>query len=80
MASHNDTGKHGEELAAKWLIERGYELLHRNWRHSHYEIDIVATKGKFLHFIEVKTLNSNFFRPPGSQCYQSKIQTFAKSG
>jgi putative endonuclease len=58
MASHNETGKQGEELAARWLKEHGYELLHRNWRHSHYEIDIVATKGKFLHFVEIKTLNA----------------------
>ena len=44
MASHNETGKEGEELAVKWLNDNGFEVLHRNWRHSHYEIDIVATK------------------------------------
>lgn len=54
MASHNDLGKEGEELAAKWLADKGYTLLHRNWRHSYHEIDIIATKGKFLHFVEVK--------------------------
>lgn len=79
MASHNDTGKHGEELAAKWLIERGYELLHRNWRHSHYEIDIVATKGKFLHFIEVKTLNSNFFGHPEASVTKAKFKHLQKA-
>ena len=55
MADHNDLGKEGEALAAKWLKEHGYTLLHQNWRHSYHEIDIVATKEKFLHFVEVKT-------------------------
>lgn len=59
MASHNETGKAGEEQAAQWLAKNGYEIVHRNWRHSHYEIDIVAKKGKFLHFIEVKARKSS---------------------
>lgn len=54
MAQHNDLGKEGEEIAAQWLVANGYSLLHRNWRHSYHEIDIIATKDKFLHFIEVK--------------------------
>jgi putative endonuclease len=57
MAEHISLGEKGEELAAKWLLEKGFEVLHRNWRYSHYEIDIVARKGKLLHFIEVKTRN-----------------------
>ena len=32
MASHNELGKEGEQMAARWLKEHGYELLHRNWR------------------------------------------------
>jgi putative endonuclease len=83
MASHNETGQQGEELAAKWLKEKGYELLHRNWRHSHYEIDIVATKArpddplgqrKFLHFIEVKTLNGSFFGNPEDSVTKKKFK------
>jgi putative endonuclease len=61
MASHNELGKEGEEMAARWLKENGFELLHRNWRHSHYELDIVATKGKFLHFVEVKARKASPF-------------------
>lgn len=54
MATHNDVGIAGENLAAAWLQQRGYELLHRNWRAGPYEIDIIAKKGRQLHFIEVK--------------------------
>ena len=59
MAEHNELGKEGEEMAAKWLTEKGFTVLHRNWRHSYHEIDIVATKGKFLHFVEVKARNAS---------------------
>lgn len=61
MAGHNELGKEGEELAAKWLVQNGYTLLHRNWRHSYHEIDIVATRGKFLHFVEVKARRASLF-------------------
>lgn len=54
MALHNELGKEAEAMAATWLQEKGYIILHRNWRYSHYEIDIIASKEKFLYFIEVK--------------------------
>ena len=62
MADHNELGKEGEAWAAAWLPEKGYTILHRNWRHSYHEIDIIASKvhanGKsFLHFVEVKVRN-----------------------
>jgi putative endonuclease len=79
MASHNDTGQHGEELAATWLKEKGYELLHRNWRHSHYEVDIVATKGKFLHFIEIKTLNAPALGHPEDSVTKKKFKNLQKA-
>ncbi|HRN47849.1 MAG TPA: YraN family protein, partial [Niabella sp.] len=55
MATHNDLGKTGEELAVQYFITRGYEILNQNWRFSHYEIDLIAKKNNKLHFIEVKT-------------------------
>ena len=58
MATHLETGKTGEDLAAAWLNANQYTLLHRNWRYAHYEIDIIALKENILCFIEVKCLNS----------------------
>ncbi len=55
MALHNETGVEGEKMAAAWLKEKGYEILHINWRYSYYEIDIIARKGNMLHIIEVKS-------------------------
>ena len=55
MAKHNDFGKLGEELAVNYLIEKGYEILERNWRNIHKEIDIIARDGRDLVVVEVKT-------------------------
>ena len=58
MAEHNDFGKLGEELAVNYLIEKGYEIMERNWRNIHKEIDIIARDGKDLVVVEVKTRQS----------------------
>ena len=50
-----DVGRHGEDAATRLLVERGYEILHRNWRCRLGEIDIVATDGHTLVICEVKT-------------------------
>ena len=55
MTTTQHTGRQGEEAAARWLLDHGFTLLHRNWRQGHYELDIVAARKGTLHFIEVKT-------------------------
>jgi putative endonuclease len=74
MASHNDVGKKGEELAMDWLAGQGYEILHQNWRHSHYEVDIIARKEEVLHFIEVKARRSEKFGYPEDAVDNKKMQ------
>ena len=64
MADHNDLGKMGEELAVNYLIEKGYEILERNWHNIHKEIDIIAKDGKFLVIVEVKTRQSDEYGEP----------------
>ena len=46
MARHNQTGKEGEQLAASYLVEKGYNILHKNWRYKNWEVDIIASKNK----------------------------------
>ena len=55
MSSTPDIGRTGETLAADYYRSRGFTILHTNWRHSYFEIDLVAEKGNMLHFVEVKT-------------------------
>lgn len=74
MAEHNQVGKKGELLAAAFLERNGYEIIHRNWRYSFYEIDIIAKRGKKLHFIEVKTLSSNNYGPPEQSVTKRKFK------
>lgn len=74
MAQHNLTGNHGEALAAKYLVEKGYDVLHKNWRHSHWEVDIIASKDDILHFIEVKTRRTKKFGHPEEAVSKKKIQ------
>ena len=80
MAKHNLLGADGEILAAKWLTDRGYTLLHRNWRHSYYEVDIIASAKNILHFIEVKTRSNKKFGEPEESVDNKKINNLMKAG
>ena len=55
-----ETGALGEQAAADYLLEKGYELLARNWHCRWGELDLVARKEEILAFVEVKT------RKPGA--------------
>lgn len=63
MKHNQHIGKWGEEAAAAYLSQRGYEIVIRNARTPYGEIDIVAKQHDITIFIEVKTLTSskNFF-------------------
>jgi putative endonuclease len=58
MAEHLETGKEGEELAARYLEEKQYTILERNWRYRHREIDIIASKDNRIVIVEVKVRKS----------------------
>lgn len=47
-------GRYGEELAARHLLARGYEIVDRNWRCQAGELDLVARDGECLVFVEVR--------------------------
>ena len=74
MAQHNLTGNKGEALAAVWLTENGFQILHQNWRHSHWEVDIIAEKDTILHFFEIKTRLTKKFGHPEDGVDSKKIQ------
>ena len=64
MAKHNELGKIGEELAVQFLIDKGYEILERNWRNIHKEIDIIAKEGEDLVIVEVKARQTDEYGEP----------------
>ncbi len=79
MAHHNLTGNLGEEMAVNYFIDKGYNVLHRNWRHSHWEIDIIACYKDKIHFIEVKTRRSNTFGYPEEDVSKRKMKYLMSS-
>jgi putative endonuclease len=67
------TGNKGEDMAEEYLKAQGYTILHRNWRFKHWEVDIIANKAKFLHFIEIKTRTSSAYGKPEESISKSKM-------
>jgi putative endonuclease len=57
-------GRYGEALAVRYLREQGMEVLERNWRCEHGEVDVVARDGDCLVICEVKTRRSAGFGEP----------------
>jgi len=57
MAKHNEIGRIGEEIAQKWLISKGHEIISRNFRKKYGEIDIVTRETGKIHFVEVKSVS-----------------------
>ena len=57
-------GRYGEQLAARYLREQGMEVVERNWRCEHGEVDIVARDGSCLVVCEVKTRRGTAFGDP----------------
>lgn len=57
-------GAYGERVAARHLVDSGYELLEANWRCREGELDLVARDGDCLVVAEVKTRTSNRFGSP----------------
>ncbi len=58
------TGADGEDLAAAFLIEKGFKVLERNYRYKKSEIDLIVSRGNWLIFVEVKTRTSTAFGFP----------------
>lgn len=65
-SSKQDKGARGEDIAAAYLESQGFDILHRNLRLSHLEIDLVCRDGRHLVFVEVKHALSDAFGHPAT--------------
>ena len=61
-------------MAAAYLAQRGYAMLHRNWRYGQLEVDIIALKGDVLHFVEVKLRQTNRYGYPEESVGKQKLR------
>lgn len=57
-------GLKGEQIAYKYLTQKGYTVIKQNWRFKHLEVDIVAQCNKTLVIVEVKTRSNDFVEQP----------------
>ena len=76
MAQHNELGKWGEEYAACHLRRQGYDIMERDWRIGHRDIDIIARTpdGRTIVFVEVKTRTSDTLKSPDDAVDIRKIR------
>lgn len=67
-------GKTGEDIAANYLLDRGLEIITRNFRDKFGEIDIIAKDSQTFVFVEVKTRRSDRFGQPEEAVTPTKQQ------
>jgi putative endonuclease len=67
-------GRQGEELAARKLTQRGYEIVTRNWHCQIGEVDLVARRGEVWTFFEVRTRRGRAFGTPEESLTPAKQQ------
>lgn len=56
MTNHLEIGKLGEDIACRFLEERGFRIIERNYWKKWGEIDIIASKRGIVRLIEVKSV------------------------
>ena len=74
MATHNELGTWGEDIAAIYLERKGYIILERDWKSGHRDIDIIATDGNQVIFVEVKTRRNQMFGEPEDAVNYMKLR------
>lgn len=74
------TGKRGEKLALKYLEEKGYKILERNFRVRGGEADLVAKRGESIVAVEVKTRTTEKFGFPQSAVNKKKFHRLLLAG
>ncbi|MCV6630264.1 MAG: YraN family protein [Flavobacteriaceae bacterium] len=79
MAKHNEFGAYGEELAVRYLQDKGYQILARNYRYLKAEIDVIALKEELLVVVEVKTRRIDTVVMPHESVRKKKIQLLSQA-
>lgn len=64
MSHNQQIGRSGQDIARKFLLERGYEILAENYFTRSGEVDLIAKQNEQLVFAEVKTRLSEKYGLP----------------
>ncbi len=76
---NKDKGKIGEDIAAKYLKKKGYEIIKRNYTNEYGEIDIIAADDGYLVFVEVKLRTTEEFGRPAEAITKHKISKISQT-
>lgn len=79
MAEHNETGEKGEDLASRYLQNKGYTVIATNWNFGKTEIDILARRENILIVAEVKTRKNNYFGEPEESVTRQKQKNLIRA-
>lgn len=75
-----EKGNEGEELAAAYLVSKGYTILERNYHFKHAEVDIVAYDNEaYIVFVEVKQRSNNRYGEPEEYADRAKMENVYKA-
>jgi len=86
-SKHQKIGELGEDIAERYLKNKGFIVIERNYTRKCGEIDIVAKKGNRTHFIEVKAVNENITESsefkghirPEDNMHPKKLERFSRT-
>lgn len=73
MGEHNEFGQLGEQMAADFLVEKGYSVCYKNYRYLKAEIDIIAQKENTLAIVEVKSRSSDHLQEVAETVSKKKM-------
>lgn len=79
--NNREKGEIGENIASKYLLSTGAEILERNYKIKLGEIDIIAKLDNELVFVEVKSRSNNKYGIPSESVNykkKNKITSIAK--
>lgn len=79
MYKRHEIGKLGEDLACKYLQNKGYKILERNFEARQGEIDIIALDKSEIVFIEVKTRSNISYGKPAEAVNEIKQNHLIKT-
>lgn len=67
------TGKEGEEIARKFLVQKGFRLIESNYSNKLGEIDLIMLDKEVLVFVEVKLKIGDKFGSPEEMISKYKL-------
>jgi len=79
MRNKRAIGDTGEEIAVRYLENYGYIMIKRNYHSPYGEIDIIASKGEYIVFVEVKYRKNRLYGEPSQAVDYKKQEKIKKT-